>query len=147
MVPGMPTVPIIQDKQAHKVAHHTTSAQHLAHIHVDILGPLPSSEGYRYLLTIIDRNTRWPEAIPLRQQTADACTSGLISWVSRFGVPETIVSDRGANFTSKLWENLASALGTTVKHTTSYNPACNGLVERFHRSLKTALTARCQGRN
>ena len=141
--------------QTSKVGRHTkspitpleTSAQRLAHIHVDIVGPLPPSEGYRYLLTIIDRNTRWPEAIPLRQQTADACTSGLINWVSRFGVPESIVSDRGANFTSKLWENLASALGTTVKHTTSYNPACNGLVERFHRSLKTALTARCQGHN
>ena len=41
-------------------------------IHIDIVGPLPSSGGYSYLLTCVDRFTRWPEAIPLTCITADS---------------------------------------------------------------------------
>ena len=33
------------------------------HAHVDIVGPLPTSRGYTYLLTILNRTTRWPEAV------------------------------------------------------------------------------------
>ena len=139
--------------QRSKTARHTetgigefkTSSRRLAHLHVDIVGPLPPSEGYRYLFTIIDRNTRWPEAIPIRQQSTESCVKALIDWVARHGVPETIVSDRGTNFTSHLWEALAESLGTRLHHTTAYNPEANGLIERFHRSLKASLMARCQG--
>ena len=141
--------------QKAKVGRHTetgigdfnTSPRRLAHLHVDVVGPLPPSEGFRYLFTIIDRNTRWPEAIPLRQQTAETCGKALIEWVARHGVPETIVSDRGTTFTSKLWSALADSLGTAIHHTTSYNPEANGLVERFHRTLKAALMARCNAPN
>ena len=38
-----------------------------SHIHVDLVGPLPPSSGYTHIFTIVDRTTRWPEAIPLRE--------------------------------------------------------------------------------
>jgi hypothetical protein len=94
-----------------------------AHIHGDLVGPLPPSRGHTYLFTIIDRTSRWPEAIPLQSITAADCARALFaSWVSRFGVPATITSDRGAKFTSALCSLL------NIKHspTTAYPPQSNG---------------------
>ena len=88
-------------------------------------------------MTIVDWFTRWPEAIPLEEMTA------LVrSWVSRFGVPGDITTDRGRQFTSQLWKELHQLLGIKSKNTTSYRPQCNGLVERLHRQLKGSLMAR-----
>ena len=92
---------------------------------------------------MIDRFTRWPEAIPLAQTDAASVDRAFeLHWVARFGVPSDITSDRGAQFTSDMWKALAESLGAKIHHTTAYHPQANGLVERFHRSLKAALRAR-----
>jgi hypothetical protein len=115
-----------------------------AHLHVDLVGPLPPSP---YLFTIIDRTSRWPEAIPLASITPADCARALFAgWVSRFGVPATITSDRGAQFTSALWAGLCSLLNIQHSSTTAYHPQSNGLVERFHRRLKDALRSRAAAR-
>ena len=64
-----------------------------------------------------------------------------LHWVARFGVLEDITSDRGPQFTSDIWRALTELLGAKIHHTTAYHPQANGLVERFHRSLKAALRA------
>lgn len=139
------------DCQSSKVhRHHAAPVQPIevperafSHIHVDIVGPLPYSYGYSYLLTVIDRTTRWPEAFPLQSITADVCALALISgWISRYGMPLEITSDRGRQFISALWTAISSTLGIAVHRTTAYHPQSNGLVERFHRSLKVSLRAR-----
>ena len=112
------------------------------HIHIDIVRPLPYADGFRYLLTCVDRFTCWPEAIPLvdiRAETiADAFFSG---WIAQFWTPATIITDGGAQFESKLWDGLCKQFGIVRNRTTSYHPQSNGMVERFHRQLKAAIMA------
>ena len=112
------------------------------HIHIDIVGHLPYADGFRYLLTCVDRFTRWPEAKPLvaiRAETvADAFFSG---WIARLGTPATITTDRGAQFESKLWDGPCTQFGIVRNSTTSYHPQSNGMFERFHRQLKAAIVA------
>jgi cleavage and polyadenylation specificity factor subunit 1 len=118
-----------------------------SHVHVDIVGPLPVAEGgYTYVLTMIDRTTRWVEAVPLKEMAAAACTEAFVStWVARFGVPLTLTSDRGTQFTSHLWSKLCDDLGINHVTTTAYHPQSNGMVERVHRQIKDALRARQAG--
>jgi len=119
-----------------------TPTQRFKHVHVDIVGPLPASRGKRYLMTMIDRATRWPEAVPLNDITAETVTKVLYStWVARFGVPENITTDQGRQFESKLFENLAKTLGSKKIRTTAYHPQSNGKVERWHRALKASIMA------
>ena len=117
-------------------------------LHVDIVGPLPVCEGMEYLFTVIDRFTRWPEAIPLPNCRAETCAKAFIRhWISRFGVPYDVTSDRGPQFTSSLWTELNRLLGIKALRTTAYHPQANGMVERLHRQLKAALRARLQDTN
>jgi transposase InsO family protein len=117
-------------------------------LHVDIVGPLASSEGIKHLLTVVDRFTRWPEAIPIDAIDAETCARALVrSWVARFGVPDDMTSDRGSQFVSSLWSNMCKILGTKARRTTAYHPQANGMVERMHRTLKGALKAKCVGPN
>eukprot|EP00731_Ephydatia_muelleri_P016142 Em0009g566a len=114
-------------------------------VHIDLVGPLPPSKGFTYLLTCVDRFSRWPEAIPLSQITAEAVAQAFLhGWISRFRVPSTIITDHGRQFESRLWGTLMAFIGSRRARTTAYHPQTNGMVERFHRQLKAALKAQPQ---
>jgi transposase InsO family protein len=124
--------------------HIANPTQRFSDLHIDLVGPLPTSrDGFTHLFTVIDRSTRWAEAIPLRSTSAASCADALVTgWVARFGVPEQVTSDQGWQFCSSIWDALSRQLGTKMRFTTAYHPPSNGLVERFHRRLKEALRAR-----
>ncbi|GBN95167.1 Retrovirus-related Pol polyprotein from transposon opus [Araneus ventricosus] len=112
------------------------------HIHIDIVGPLPPSEGQIYLLTIIDRFSRWPEAIPIPDMRAKTiCRAIFDTWISRFGCPSVVTSDQRSQLRSSMFVEFTRMLGTQKIKTTPYHPISNGIVERFHRHLKSAIKA------
>jgi transposase InsO family protein len=89
---------------------------------------------------LIDRTTRWTEAIPLAADTAADCASTLLNgWIQCFGVPSTITSDRRPQFTSALWDTLCRLLSIKHSSTTVHHPQANGLVECFHRRPKDTV--------
>ena len=111
------------------------------HINVDIV-TLPLSNGFRYLLTAVDRFTRWPVAVPIVDQTTESVIDAFVfGWIQHFGVPATLTTDRGAQFLSPMFQQLARTWGIKHVTTTAYHPEANGLVERFHRRLKESLIA------
>ena len=116
--------------------------QRFTHCHVDIVGPLPKSEGYKYLLTIIDRTTRHLSALPLVEPSAKECSQAfLLHYVAQYGLPSACTSDQGSNFVSSLFTEMQRNLGIDIKHTPVYWPQGNGLIERNHQSLKDSIKA------
>jgi hypothetical protein len=74
---------------------------------------------------------------------AATCVETFVSaWIARYGVPHTVTSDRGTQFTSETWSRLCNNIGARHITTTAYHPQANGLVERLHRQIKDALRAR-----
>ncbi len=95
---------------------------------VDIVGPLHpiSDRGKRYILTIVDYATRYPEAIPLaRIETVDVAEA-LFQVFTRVGVPKEILTDMGAQFTSAVMTEVSRLLSIKQLTTTPYHPMCNG---------------------
>ena len=101
---------------------------------VDLIGPIePASEaGHRYILTLVDYATRYPEAVPLKRIDTETVAEALVDIYSRLGVPEEILSDQGKQFISDCMKEVCRLLGVTQSTTTPYHPMCNGLDEKFN---------------
>ena len=130
--------------QRSKVLKHTTPPigdfevpnKRFEHLNLDLVTLTPSN-GYKYLLTIVDRFSRWPTAIPIKDIAVNTILDAFAhGWVATFGVPSSITTDRGSQFLSAAWTQLMSTWGIRTHTTTAYHPEANGLVERLHRRLK-----------
>jgi len=115
-----------------------------ARVAIDLVGPLsPSERGHRYILTLIDCATRFPEAVPLRSIDTVTVAENLIDIFSRVGIPKEILSDRGTQFKSDLMNEINRLLCVKALYTSPYHACCNGTVERFHAVLKSMLKKLC----
>lgn len=107
---------------------------------VDIMELPKTTQGNKYVLVFQDFLTKWPMAYPIPDQKSQRIADILVrEVVPFFGVPENLLSDRGANLLSHLMMDICKLLGIHKLNTTAYHPQCNGMVERFNRTLKTAL--------
>ena len=113
-----------------------------SHVMIDMVGPLPESYGYKYILTSICRTTRMIQATPMKEATASAAASAFLhNWVALFGVPARVTSDNGANFLAALWKDMMSRLNIKINYSALYRPQSIGMLERQHRNIKESLKA------
>jgi transposase InsO family protein len=95
----------------------------------------------RVVLTMIDQATKWVEAVPIPNQIGDTVAEAFLqSWVCRFGVPHTIITDNDSPLVGDILRRLAGQLGIRKLRTTPYHPEGNAPVEAFHRTLNRRLT-------
>ena len=111
-------------------------------ISVDIVGPLPTTRtGNRYIVTIIDKFSRYCMLNPVADITALSTIKAIDNWTAIFGPPKSILSDNGPQFISAIYQDyMENHGGVNVKYTTTYHPQCNGQIERLHRWVKQRLS-------
>jgi len=108
---------------------------------IDIVGPLPvcKDSGNRFILTVLDLCTHYPEAIPLKQHAASNVAQPLSTVFSHFGFPQEILSDQGTDFMSELIQIFLHDFGINPIRTSPYHPQSYGACERFNGTLKSML--------
>jgi len=104
---------------------------------MDLLGPLPTSRGgHKHALIICDRFPKLTRAIPLREATALTVESAFIdTWVAAYGIPDTVLTDKGPHFASVYYKGILGFLGIASNYTSPYHPQTNGQIERYNRTL------------
>ena len=105
---------------------------------------LPCTDrGNKHVVVFQDMFTKWPMVFPVPDQKAERVTRlRCEEIIPMFGVPEALLSDRGTNLLSHLMLDVCAILEIEKINTTSYHPECDGMVERFNRTLKTILCKR-----
>ncbi|KAI2665857.1 Transposon Tf2-6 polyprotein [Labeo rohita] len=119
-----------------------------SHIALDFVTDLPPSNGHTTILSVVDRFSKGCRFIPLpKLPTAMETAELLCNWVFRlYGLPEDIVSDRGPQFTSRLWANFFRLLGVNISLTSGYHPQANSQAERLNQELTRFIRSYCQDR-
>ena len=109
---------------------------------MDLMGPFPRSSSRNvYLLVFVDYYSKWVELFPLRNATAESISRILIQEiVTRWGIPEYILSDRGSQFVSSIFQATCETWNVSHKLTSAYHPQTN-LTERVNRTLKTMMAS------
>ena len=106
-------------------------------VHIDLTGPhVQSSNGFKYILTVICAFTKYLIAVPLRDKTSKLVARALVKHVYLVhGPPEILVHDGGGEFWSQVMQELADLLEIQVSKITSHRPQANGMVERVHATM------------
>ena len=115
---------------------------------MDFITGLPDSEGFNAILTVVDRLTKGRHYIPCKWgeggTSAEETAWLMIREVfAAHGLPLSIISDRGSQFVSYLWQALCKRLGITSKLSTAYHPQTDGQSERANQDIERGLRAYC----
>ncbi|KAE8216955.1 hypothetical protein CF319_g8841, partial [Tilletia indica] len=108
---------------------------------MDFVEALPNSFGFDAILVIVERLTKMALFIPTYTTltSPDLAKLYLQHVFSKHGLPDTIVSDRGSEFTSSFWRSLCKLLGIKQALSTAYHPQTDGQTERVNQSLEQYL--------
>ena len=110
-------------------------------IALDVIGPIrESARGHNYILVVSDYYSKFVDAYPIPDQTAQTVADILVTrWICIFGCPLSIHSDQGRNFESDLFREICRLLDIEKSRTARYRPQSDGLVERCNRTLRQML--------
>ncbi|XP_015938645.1 uncharacterized protein LOC107464228 [Arachis duranensis] len=121
-----------------------TTSRPFAQWGVDLLGPFPVGPGQvKYLIVAIDYYTKWIEAEPLASISSANCRKFM--WrhvITRFGIPEVVISDNGTQFTDKKFAEFLSGLGIRQRFSSVEHPQTNGQVESANKVILSGLKKR-----
>ena len=107
---------------------------------IDLVGKMPSNQGYTHILSAIDVFTKYLFATPLKKADAETVARSLINiFMKHSYIPLQIISDLGTVFTSEMMQKLTEMLEIELKHATLKHPQTIGLLERQHGPLKRYL--------
>lgn len=111
---------------------------------MDFIGPFPTSNDMKYVLTFIDHFTQWAIAIPCQNTSAVTSASIFVNEVvCRYGCPRTLLSDNGSSFDNAMFKQVCKFARTKKVFSTPYHPQSNGRVERFNGTIKQILRTLC----
>ncbi|XP_068245439.1 uncharacterized protein [Palaemon carinicauda] len=110
-------------------------------IAIDLIGPITpcTKKGHKYILTVIDMATRYPEAVALRNIDTVSVAKALMEIFCRVGIPKEILSDRGTQFKSHLMSEINKLLCIKAIYTSSYHASCNGMVEPLQAEVQPVI--------
>jgi hypothetical protein len=146
------TCPVCQQSKSGNVRRRFPLQQRLPgfpleRVAMDVIGPIrpPTKNGNSYILVIEDYFSKYVEAHPLQDHTAQTVADVFVTqWVARYGSCLELHTDQAAEFQSRLFQHILELLGVKKTRTTPYRPQSDGAVERTNRTLKDMLTAYVQ---
>jgi transposase InsO family protein len=96
--------------------------------------------GHGYIIVAMDYFTKWAEAMPTFDNTGKTAALFIFNHIiTRFGVPQAIVTDHGSHFHNFMMSELTEKLGLRHENSTPYYPQANGQVEAINKVLTTML--------
>jgi hypothetical protein len=129
-----------------KRPHHALERQVVAEpnqrVAIDILGPFepPADSGNLHVMVMTDYLTKWVEAVPMPDKTQERCAEVfVVHWVLRFGPPEQLLTDQGAQFEARMFQEMCRILDIEKLRTTAYHPQGDGQTERANRTILALL--------
>ena len=109
-------------------------------LHVDLVGPLPNTHRFPYVITMRDRNTGFLVTAPLSNKTSELVIEAIeMHFLAKFGIPEAIITDQGGEFISHKFLAFCTNLGIVHRRINAYHPQAQGKIERMHRILKASI--------
>ena len=114
------------------------------HIAADFITGLPESMGYNAILTVICLLSKQRHYIPCRADD-EGTSAEEMAWMfirevfKHHGLPKTIISDRGPQFISTLWQSLCKQLGIDARPSTAHHPQTDGQTERANQDVERSL--------
>jgi hypothetical protein len=107
---------------------------------MDMIGPFKKAQGgYTHILVVIDKFTKWIEYKPITSLTSAKAVEFIQEIMFRFGIPNSIITDLGSNFTSSEFFDFCEQRSIQIKYASVAHPRANGQVERANRMILEAL--------